>query len=80
MLPFSNTHGTKCLATVEIAITVVAAVGLSILLHQRGILDPSTILAVILVLVGIIPNRIAALRSRSQPHATALATQRHSTR
>jgi len=79
MLPFSNSHWAKGLAAVEIAIVLIAAVGLSILLHQRGVLDPPMVLAMVLLLLAVLPNRVALLLHASHHPASDTQT-RHATR
>jgi len=64
MLPFDKRPWAKHLAATVIVVTLVAAVCIPIILHQRKALDPPIIVGIILLLLAIIPPNVVVLRQR----------------
>jgi hypothetical protein len=68
MLSLHSKAWARAFAFTVIAVSLIAAVWVPILLHQRKLLDPPIVVAIILLLLAILPPEIATLRR--QPHQT----------
>ena len=64
MLPFDKRPWAKQLAATVIVVTLIAAICVPIILHQRKALDPPIIVGIVLLLLAIIPPNIVVLRRR----------------
>jgi hypothetical protein len=81
MLPFDQRPWAKHLAATVIIVTLVAAICVPVILHQRKALDLPIIVGIVLLLLAIIPPNIVILRrQRGAGSSSTVYSSRHAQR